>query len=100
MDGLFRLPGATRRDPAIDAWLDSRPSGLGAIGRAWFDYMRACGDDVCELMHDGRATACVGDAAFGYVGVFKAHVVSASSLALTWTIPRAFWRAPAGTCAT
>ena len=25
-------------------------------------------------MHDGFATACVGDAPFAYVGVFKAHV--------------------------
>ena len=25
-------------------------------------------------MHDGLATACVGDAPFGYVGVFRAHV--------------------------
>lgn len=36
--------------------------------------MRACGDDVRELMHDGYPTACVEDAAFAYVGVFKAHV--------------------------
>ena len=25
-------------------------------------------------MHDGCPTACVGDAALGYVGVYKAHV--------------------------
>lgn len=25
-------------------------------------------------MHDGAATACVGDAAFAYVAVYKAHV--------------------------
>jgi hypothetical protein len=36
--------------------------------------MRDCDDDVCELMHDGYPTACVEDAAFAYVGVFKAHV--------------------------
>jgi len=36
--------------------------------------MRACGDDVRELLHDGHPTACVADAAFGYVNVFKAHV--------------------------
>ncbi|WP_284219945.1 DUF1801 domain-containing protein [Brevundimonas denitrificans] len=35
--------------------------------------MRACGPDVREVMHDGYPTACVGDAAFGYVGAFKAH---------------------------
>ena len=36
--------------------------------------MRDCGDDVRELLHDGHPTACVGDAAFGYVNAFKAHV--------------------------
>jgi hypothetical protein len=47
---------------------------LGAIARRWFEVMRACGDDVRELLHDGHPTACVADAAFGYVNVFKAHV--------------------------
>jgi len=36
--------------------------------------IRECSDDVRELMHDGYPTACVGDAAFAYVGAFKAHV--------------------------
>ena len=36
--------------------------------------MRGCGDDVRELLHDGHPTACVGDAAFGYVAAFTAHV--------------------------
>ena len=36
--------------------------------------MRDCGDDVRELLHDGHPTACVGDAAFADVNVFKAHV--------------------------
>jgi hypothetical protein len=35
--------------------------------------MRDCGDDVRELLHDGHPTACVGDAAFGYVNAFRAH---------------------------
>jgi hypothetical protein len=35
--------------------------------------MRGCGSDVRELMHDGCPTACVGDAGFGYVNVFRAH---------------------------
>jgi len=29
---------------------------------------------VRELLHDGHPTACVGDAAFGYVNAFNAHV--------------------------
>lgn len=36
--------------------------------------MRACGDDVRELLHDGHPTACVGEAAFGYVNAFMVHV--------------------------
>lgn len=40
----------------------------------WFERMRQGGGDVRELMHDGCPTACVGDAAFGYVNAFKDHV--------------------------
>jgi hypothetical protein len=47
---------------------------LGAIARRWFEVMRQCGDDVRELLHDGHPTACVGDAAFGYVNAFSVHV--------------------------
>lgn len=71
---LMRFPEAVRREPAIDAWLESRPGELGAIARRWFDAMRAAGDDVRELLHDGHPTACVEDAAFGYVNVFRDHV--------------------------
>src|SRR5262249_50427399 len=46
---------------------------LGAIARTWFQRMRECGRDVREVMHDGCPTACVEDAAFAYVGVFKGH---------------------------
>ena len=47
---------------------------LGAIAERWFEVMRACGDDVRELLHDGHPTACVGEGAFGYVNAFTAHV--------------------------
>jgi len=47
---------------------------LGAIARHWFDIIRACGDDVRELLHDGHPTACIADAAFAYVNAFTAHV--------------------------
>ena len=47
---------------------------LGTIAQRWFKVMRDCGDDVREVLHDGHPTACVGDAAFGYVNAFKAHV--------------------------
>jgi hypothetical protein len=36
--------------------------------------MRKRGDDVRELLHDGHPTACIADAAFGYVNGFTAHV--------------------------
>lgn len=74
MSAIFRFPSARKHDAAVDAWLDERPGELGAIARRWFARMRACGDDVRELIHDGCPVACVGEAAFGYVNVFKAHV--------------------------
>jgi hypothetical protein len=70
----MRFPAAVRRDPAVEAWLRGRADELGAIARRWFEVMRACGDDVRELLHDGHPTACIGDAAFAYVNAFKAHV--------------------------
>jgi hypothetical protein len=74
MSRLFQLPNAVRRDAAIDTWMDEQPEELAAIARRWFDVMRRCGDDVRELIHDDQPTACVGDAAFGYVDAFTAHV--------------------------
>ena len=74
MDGLFLFPEAVRRDAAVEAWMDARPGELGAIARHWFDVLRACGDDVRELLHDGMPTACAGEAAFAYVNAFTAHV--------------------------
>jgi hypothetical protein len=87
-DDLFRLSGAVRRDPAVEAWfagpvrLDRQADALfaepadrlRALARAWFDEIRSCGPDVVELMHDGMPTACVQDAAFAYVNAFKTHV--------------------------
>jgi hypothetical protein len=74
MSQLFLFPGSVRRDPAIDAWMLAHAGELGAIALRWFEVMRGCGDDVRELLHDGHPTACVGDAAFGYVDAFAAHV--------------------------
>ena len=71
---LLRFAGAVRRDPAIETWMQARPGELRVIARQWFEVMRAGGDDVRELLHDGHPTACIGDAAFGYVNAFKAHV--------------------------
>ncbi len=71
---LLRLNGAVEHDPAIDAWMSEQRGELGAIAHKWFDVMRKCGDEVRELMHDGCPVACLGDAPFGYVNVFKLHV--------------------------
>jgi hypothetical protein len=71
---LFRLNGAVERDPAIDGWMREHAGELGAIAQKWFEVMRKCGDEVRELLHDGCPTACLGDAAFGYVNVFTSHV--------------------------
>jgi len=71
---LFRLSGTLERDPGIDLWLKQQAGELGVIAREWFEVMRQCGDEVREVMHDGCPTACLGDAAFGYVIVFTSHV--------------------------
>ena len=74
MTQLFLLPSAVRNDPNVDAWFAAGDDDLRAMARPWFDTMRACGADVYELLHDGHPTACVGDAAFGYVNAFSLHV--------------------------
>jgi hypothetical protein len=74
MSGLLRFSGVEVRDPRIDIWLTKKTDDLHAIARKWFEQMRRCGGDVRELIHDGCPVACVGDAPFGYVNVFKAHV--------------------------
>jgi hypothetical protein len=71
---LFRLNGAVERDPAIEAWFKQHDGELGAIAQRWFQVMRASGDEVREVLHDGAPTACLGDVAFGYVNGFKSHV--------------------------
>jgi hypothetical protein len=71
---LLRFPTSVRQDPSIEVWMREHAGELGAIARRWFEVMRACGDDVRELLHDGHPTACVGDAAFGYVNAFREHV--------------------------
>lgn len=70
---MFRLPSAVKHDPRIDAWLRDQRPDLRPLLETWFERMRQCGDDVCEIMHDGRPTACAGDAAFGYVDAFREH---------------------------
>ena len=74
MSRFLRFPSAVEQSPSIDAWMRGHPGDLGAIAQRWFEVMRACGGDVRELLHDGHPTACVGDAAFGYVNAFKDHV--------------------------
>jgi len=73
-DDLLRFDGAVERNAAVDAWLSERAGELGAMAREWFEVMRECGDEVRELVHDRCPVACLGDAPFGYVNVFTAHV--------------------------
>src|SRR5215469_8473366 len=71
---ILRFNGAVERAPAIDAWMKAHAGELGAIAHEWFEVMRRCGDEVRELLHDGCPVACLGDAPFGYVNVFRSHV--------------------------
>ena len=72
MTALLRFSGAEKRDPAIEEWLN-KSDALTAIARTWFKRMRACGEDVRELMHDGCPVVCIEDAPFAHVNVFKDH---------------------------
>jgi hypothetical protein len=72
MNAVLRLSGADKRDPIIEEWLN-KTDLLTAVARTWFKRMRACGEDVLELMHDACPVACVEDAPFAYVNVFKSH---------------------------
>lgn len=72
MTQIFRLPSAVRRDPDVEAWFTAGDE-IRRLAELWFARMRACGPDVREILHDGYPTACVGDAAFAYVGAFSAH---------------------------
>src|ERR1700733_14659790 len=71
---FLRFNGAVERDPAIDKWMKEHAGELGTIAQQWFEAMRRCGDEVRELLHDGCPVACLGDAPFGYVNVFRSHV--------------------------
>jgi hypothetical protein len=74
MDDILRFPSAVKHDPAIDVWLRAQRDELRPLVERWFVRMRQCGGDVRELMHDRCPTACVDDAAFGYVNAFTDHV--------------------------
>jgi len=54
--------------------MNEHSSDLGVIANYWFNVLRACGDDVREILHDGHPTACVTEAAFAYVNAFTSHV--------------------------
>jgi hypothetical protein len=74
VDNILRFPSAVAHEPAIDSWLDAQRDDLRPLAADWFTRLRRLGADVRELMHDGCPTACVGDAAFGYVGAYRDHV--------------------------
>lgn len=74
MNELLRFTGTVRRDPAVDAWFEKSGDALRRMAKPWFEQMRGCGADVREILNDGHPNACVGDAPFGYVAAFKAHV--------------------------
>ena len=74
MDALFRFAAAERHSPEVERWFLTQLPGLGDRAERWFNRIRACGEDVRELIHDGWPTACVDDAAFAYTSVHAAHV--------------------------
>ncbi|MCB1693371.1 MAG: hypothetical protein KDI19_11450 [Pseudomonadales bacterium] len=71
---LFRLSIGSHHDPQVDAWFDARPDELGHMAKTWFEEIRALGDDVLELIHDGCPVACIEDVPFANVNVYTAHI--------------------------
>ena len=74
MNELFIFPESVKHSPEVEEWLSGEPDALYAIAREWFKEMRNCGGSVTELIHDGCPVACIDNAAFAYVNVFKSHV--------------------------
>lgn len=72
MSTLFRFAGAVRRHAGVETWF-SADDPLRQLVQGWFERLRASGEDVREVLHDGHPTACVDDAAFAYVDAFAAH---------------------------
>jgi hypothetical protein len=72
VEALFRLSGARRRASDVDVWFTAGDPLRGLV-QPWFEALRGCGPDVCELLHDGQPTVCVEGAAFAYVDAFTAH---------------------------
>jgi len=70
----MRFSKAQRQCLEIDEWLSGEPNELYSLARIWFSKLREGGLDVKELIHDGCPVACVGNAAFAYVNVFKSHL--------------------------
>lgn len=71
---MFTLNDTRPRHPEVEAWLTARTGEVGEISRDLFSLVRKLAPGATEVMHDGQATACCGDAAFVYVGAYKAHV--------------------------
>jgi len=86
LETLIRYSGVSKHQPAIDVWLSQQDTLLAGIAGEWFSRLRRSGEDVCEVLHDrfprrdhprptvGGAIACVTDAPFAYVNVFRHHV--------------------------
>ena len=72
MPALFTRSGAVPHDPEVEAWF-AQGDPLRLMVRPWYAKLRASGDGVCEVLHDGYPTLCLSGAAFAYVGAFKAH---------------------------
>ena len=72
--GVFTVNGAKARDPAVDAWLESREGYLGVLATELFDELRSIAPEGNETLADGCPVMCVGDAPFAYVNVFANHL--------------------------
>lgn len=71
---VLTLKRTLPHDPDIDAWFAARPGPLGELAFDLFTEIRRIAVDGMEALHDGCPAACVGDAPFVYVNVFRNHL--------------------------
>jgi hypothetical protein len=91
---LLRFNGAVSRIPHR-AWMKAQV--VGAIAHQWFGD--ANGGRSQGALHDGCPVACLGDAPFGYVNVFHAHVNVGFFHGAALPDRPACCKAPASSCA-
>ena len=74
MEKILRYTEKDFQDFTMSQWLQTKETTLQPIAIKWCNEIKNCGIDVQQIFHDDCPTACVDNAPFAYVNIFKAHV--------------------------